>query len=66
MQGEAHTPREAHAPREAHTHTPHAHPSLHTCPPQGELAYLFLVSAADKQWSKSEKKLRKVVETFRA
>ena len=33
---------------------------------QGDLAYLFLVSARDKQWSKSEAKLRKVVQTFRA
>lgn len=29
-------------------------------------AYLFVVSANDKQWSKSQSKLRKLQESFRA
>ena len=29
-------------------------------------AYLFVVSASDKQWSKSQSKLRKLQESFRA
>lgn len=33
---------------------------------QGDLAFLFIASATDKQWSRSAPKLRKVVETFRA
>jgi len=33
---------------------------------QGDLAFLFIASATDKQWAKSAPKLRKVVETFRA
>jgi hypothetical protein len=33
---------------------------------QGENAYLFIAAATDRQWSKSEKKLKKMTETFRA
>lgn len=33
---------------------------------KGEVALLFVVSASDKQWSKSEGNIRKMVETFRA
>ncbi len=33
---------------------------------QGDLAYLFITAATDKQWSKSAGKLKKMVETFRA
>ena len=31
---------------------------------QGDLAYLFILSANDKQWSKSKSTLKKLVETF--
>jgi len=33
---------------------------------QGDLAYLFITAANDKQWNKSADKLKKMVETFRA
>ena len=33
---------------------------------QGDLAYLFITAATDKQWSKSADKLKKMAETFRA
>ena len=32
---------------------------------QGKVAYLFVSSASDKQWSKGEKHLRQALETFR-
>ena len=33
---------------------------------QGENAFLFIAAATDRQWSKSEKKLKKMTETFKA
>ena len=33
---------------------------------QGELLLLLTISATDKQWSRSEGKLRKMLDTFRA
>jgi hypothetical protein len=35
-------------------------------PIQGDLAYLFITAANDKQWSKSAPKLKKMAESFRA
>ena len=32
----------------------------------GDLAFLFVLSATDKQWAKAGDKLRRVVRTFRA
>ena len=40
--------------------------SVSTITTKGDLAFLFIASATDKQWAKSAGKLRKVVETFRA
>eukprot|EP00877_Chromochloris_zofingiensis_P014811 jgi/Chrzof1/9584/Cz04g08120.t1_PPD6[v5.2] len=40
--------------------------SLSACTTKGDLALLFVVSANDKQWARSETKLRKVVDSFRA
>ncbi|KAK9814442.1 hypothetical protein WJX72_005984 [[Myrmecia] bisecta] len=45
------------------TNGPHCLSSVTT---KGDLAYLFVVSANDKQWAKSESKLREVVQSFRA
>ncbi len=33
---------------------------------QGEVAYLFIVSATERQWNSSEPVLRTVLESFRA
>jgi hypothetical protein len=33
---------------------------------QGDLALMLILSATDKQWAKSEGKLRKLLEQFRA
>lgn len=33
---------------------------------QGNLLVMLIISATDKQWSKSEGKLRKMISTFRA
>lgn len=33
---------------------------------KGDLAYLFVLSANEKQWAKSEARLRTMLETFRA
>ena len=41
------------------------HCALH-CSAQGDLAYLFVISANDKQWAGSEAKLRSMLEAFRA
>lgn len=40
--------------------------SKHASGVQGENAYLFIAAATDRQWSKSEKKLKKMADTFRA
>ncbi|KAK9832104.1 hypothetical protein WJX81_007290 [Elliptochloris bilobata] len=40
--------------------------SVSTITTKGDLAFLFIASATDKQWARSAPKLRKVVETFRA
>lgn len=45
------------------TTAPH---TLTACVAKGEVLYIFVVSATDKQWPKAEKTLRKVVESFRA
>ncbi len=47
----------------AATNGPH---TLSACTAKGDLALLFVVSANDKQWARSQAKLRKVVESFRA
>ena len=36
----------------------------HAVPGQGDLAYLFILSANDKQWAKSKNTLKQLVETF--
>jgi hypothetical protein len=43
-----------------------ADPRPHATRPQGDLAYLFVLSANEKQWAKSEARLRTMLETFRA
>lgn len=40
--------------------------SIATITTKGELALMLVLSASDKQWAKSESKLRQVLETFRA
>ncbi|CAL5226936.1 g9817 [Coccomyxa viridis] len=52
---------ETYAP--AGTNPPHAVTAVTA---KGENAYLFIAAATDRQWSKSEKKLKKITETFRA
>jgi hypothetical protein len=41
-------------------------PRLQCLTMQGDLAFLFVASATEKQWGKVEKNLRQVVESFRA
>ncbi|KAK9918460.1 hypothetical protein WJX75_004213 [Coccomyxa subellipsoidea] len=45
------------------TNPPH---SVTAVTAKGDLAYLFITAATDKQWSKSANKLKKMAETFRA
>ncbi len=45
------------------TNGPH---TLSTVTTKGDLALLFVVAANDKQWPKSQEKLKKMVEAFRA
>lgn len=45
------------------TNPPHSVTCVTT---RGDLAYLFITAATDKQWSKSANKLKKMAETFRA
>ncbi|CAK0786183.1 hypothetical protein CVIRNUC_009396 [Coccomyxa viridis] len=52
---------ETYAP--AGTNPPHAVTAVTA---KGENAFLFIAAATDRQWSKSEKKLRKMTETFKA
>ena len=33
-------------------------------PEQGDLAYMFILSATDKQWAKSKTTLKKLIDTF--
>ncbi|GFR51004.1 hypothetical protein Agub_g13330 [Astrephomene gubernaculifera] len=40
--------------------------SYTACTVKGDLAYLFIASATEKQWGRQEERLRKVVESFRA
>jgi hypothetical protein len=39
---------------------------MFSMPLQGDLLLAFAIAATDKQWAKSEKKLRQMLETFRA
>lgn len=40
--------------------------TLSACTVKGDLAFIFLVAANDKQWGRAKGKLNKVVQSFRA